>query len=298
LTTAVPPTTTTEGSSAPSRDRIASFIRRHPLSSFIAWFFTIGQAIAFVPALFTVGIRTEYFIMAATAIGLLLPALVITRVADGPDALRRFLRRIVRTKAPARWYAFAIIGVPLTAFLAVFALSGPPDQAGSTVPSAITSGLLLQLVVLFLTVNWFEEVAWMGFVQARLQDRYGPMRAAAVGGALFALGHISMFVGQAPSAVAVVMTVLIVVAIPFRALLAWVYNRTGSLVLVGLIHAAGNATALGSVAGAGLLPRLYPADRNGDLVIPILAVLGVLVILATRTRLGYAVGGESRTAAS
>jgi membrane protease YdiL (CAAX protease family) len=195
---------------------------------------------------------------------------------------------------PARWYAFAIIGVPLTACLVAFALSGSPDQAnGSMVPSAILSGLLLQLVVLFLTINWFEEVAWMGFVQARLQDRYGPMRAAVVGGALFALGHISMFVGQAPSTVAVVMTSLIVVAIPFRALLAWVYNRTGSLVLVGLIHAAGNATALGSVAGAGLLPRLYPGDRNGDLVIPILAVLGVLVILATRARLGYP-GGRTR----
>lgn len=113
------------------------------------------------------------------------------------------------------------------------------------------------------------------------------MRAAVAGGSLFALGHISMFVGNGPLAIAVLMTFLIVVAIPFRALLAWAYNRTGSLVIVGLIHAAGNATALGSVAGAGFLPRLYSSDGNGGLVIPILGVLGVLAILATRARVGY-----------
>src|SRR5262245_65790139 len=84
LTATVPPATSTatSASSAVAGGRIAGFIRRHPLSAFVAWFFTVGQAIAFVPALFTVDIRTEYFIMAATAIGLLLPALVITRVAD------------------------------------------------------------------------------------------------------------------------------------------------------------------------------------------------------------------------
>src|SRR5262245_14016328 len=277
-------------------------IRRHPLSAFIAWFFTVGQAIAFVPALFTVDIRTEYFIMAATAIGLLLPALVITRVADGPEGLRRLLGRVVRVKAPVRWYAFAIVGVPLMAFPVVYALSGPPDHAGrSTVASAITSGLLLNVLVLFLTSNWFEEIAWMGFVQARLQARYRPLRAAVVGGALFALGHISMYVGHAPSTVAALMAALIVVAIPFRALLAWVYNRTGSLVIVGLVHAAGNAASVGSVVGAGLLPRLYPDDPNAGLVIPILAVLGVVVILATKARLGYrpsaASAGDGRPAA-
>lgn len=292
MTTTASPTTTPAASSVMSVGRVAGFIRRHPLGSFIAWFFTVGQAIAFVPALFTVDIRAEYFIMAATAIGLLLPALVITRVADGTDGLRRLLGQAVRTKAPARWYALAIIVVPLVAFSVAYAMSGPPDQnVGSALLPAIVAGLPLQLVALFLTINWFEEVAWMGLVQTRLQDRHGPMRAALITGTLFALGHISMFVGQAPLAIAVVMTALIGVAIPFRALLAWVYNRTRSLVLVGLIHAAGNATAVGSVAGAGLLPRLYPGDNYGDLVIPILAALGVLVILLTRARLGYPGGG-------
>jgi membrane protease YdiL (CAAX protease family) len=50
--------------------------------------------------------------------------------------------------------------------------------------------------------------------------------------------------------------VFLVIAIPFRALTAWMYNRTGSLFLVGLLHAVGDATTNGSFA-AGFLPRLY-----------------------------------------
>ena len=54
----------------------------------------------------------------------------------------------------------------------------------------------------------------------------------------------------------IVLAAFIVIAIPFRALTAWMYNRTGSLFLVGLLHAVGDATTNGSFA-AGFLPRLY-----------------------------------------
>ena len=55
--------------------------------------------------------------------------------------------------------------------------------------SALVFGLLVQTVVSLVPNNWAEEVAWMGFVQARLQDRTTPMRAAALTAPLFALQH-------------------------------------------------------------------------------------------------------------
>jgi hypothetical protein len=39
----------------------------------------------------------------------------------------------------------------------------------------------LQLVVVFVTFNLWEELAWMGFVQARLQQRRNPSGAEAAG---------------------------------------------------------------------------------------------------------------------
>ena len=82
----------------------------------------------------------------------------------------------------------------------------------------------------------------MGFVQARLQEWRGPLMAALISGPLFAVQHISLVFGNPVLVGALVMLIAIVLAIPFRFLTGWVYNRTGSLFLVGLLHAAGNAT--------------------------------------------------------
>ena len=64
--------------------------------------------------------------------------------------------------------------------------------------------------------------------------------------------------------------------IPIRALLAWIYNRTGSIAFVGLVHAASNASAF------GLVPELD--HRTGDARLPFL-VLAIAAIAFTRDRL-------------
>jgi hypothetical protein len=73
--------------------------------------------------------------------------------------------------------------------------------------------------------------------------------------------------------------------IPFRALIAWMFNRTGSLFLVGLLHAVSDGTGSGGFDG-GFLPRLYD---DGDVALfanLALVPIGLLVIAATRLRLG------------
>lgn len=141
--------------------------------------------------------------------------------------------------------------------------------------------------MVFVTFNLWEELAWMGFVQARLQPRHGAIRAAVLTGPVFALGHISQVIEGSVATVLAALALLVAVCIPFRALQALVYNRTGSLVPVALVHAAANATAAGSLVGAGLLDRLYPGDGAGGLVFPILGALGLVAIALTRARLGH-----------
>jgi hypothetical protein len=75
--------------------------------------------------------------------------------------------------------------------------------------------------------------------------------------------------------------------LPFRFVNGWLYNRTGSLFLVGLMHAAGNAVAGGSGFQTGLLAHLYPDEGLPLLAHPLaFAILGLLVVIATRGRLG------------
>lgn len=113
-------------------------------------------------------------------------------------------------------------------------------------------------------------------MQVRLQQRWGSVRGAAVTGLLFALGHASLVLGAGDDVGVMFATLalLVAVSVPFRFLRGWVLTRTGSLFAVDLVHASGNATATGSVLGAGLLPRMYETDGAGGLVIPVLAVMG------------------------
>jgi len=275
-----------------ARSGIAAAVRRYPIGAFLVWFFTVGQALAFVPliARWSSGadLPTEPFLLAATFVGLVLPTIVITWITEGREGLRALRQRTLNVWVPPRWYAFAVVGVPMIIVALWAAVSGPPERAPGSAPwLVLCASFLLQLVVVFVTFNLWEELAWMGFVQARLQQRHGAIRAAVLTGPVFALGHVSQVIEGSVTTVIATLALLVAVCIPFRALQALVYNRTGSLIPVALVHAAANAAAAGSLAGAGLLDRLYPGDGAGGLVFPILGALGLVAIPLTRGRLGH-----------
>jgi membrane protease YdiL (CAAX protease family) len=275
-----------------ARSTVAGFVRSRPLTAFLIWFFTVGQALVFAPLVarsYGVDLPAQAFVVASTLFGLLLPAVVITRMVDGPAGARQLWRRAVDAWVSARWYALALAAMPALAVGLAIAFFGGPTAALTTgdLMSVLGLGLLVQTVAALVPNNWAEEVAWMGFVQARLQGRTTPMRAAAMTAPLFALQHTALLVGSPlPMAVAL-MAFLILVNIPIRALMGFAYNRTGSLFAVALLHAAGNGVAGGSGFGAGLLARLYPDQSFASLLhLLALAVIGLVAIAVTRARLG------------
>jgi len=274
-----------------SEHRTVTVVRRHPVASLLAWTFTVGQAVAFLPLLARatsgVSLPVAPFVVAANLVGLLLPALVITRVVDGREGLRRLWRSTVQVRAGQGWYWLALVVVPLATTGLTVLLLGPPAGGPSALVAALAAGLLVQLVLGFLTTNWWEEVAWTGFVQARLQDRHGAVVAALITAPLFALQHAPLAFGNTLLGGVTILLFITAVAVPFRFLQGWVVNRTGSLFVVGLVHAAGNASTDGSgFAGDGLLPRLYPGTTVGPMHLLASAALGLVVVAATRGRLG------------
>jgi membrane protease YdiL (CAAX protease family) len=268
----------------PARTGILGWVARHPLAAFLAWLFTVGQAIAFVPVVFDVPVPQQVFVVATSVFGIFLPALGATWIADGPQAARRFLRRLVDWRVAAGWYVLALVVVPLVAVgLAVLLLGAPPALSASVLADALLSGFVLSFVLTFMPNNWVEEAAWSGFAQARLQRTHAPVVAALVVGPLFALQHLSLAVGNW-----IALALLAVLAIPYRMVTGWVWNRTGSLLVLGLLHAAGNAVASGSGFEGGFLRHLYPDDAStaGSLHLLAFALVGIVVLVATRGRLG------------
>jgi CAAX protease family protein len=271
------------------RSGVAGWIARHPVTSFLLWLFTVGQALAFTPLLIDVPVPDQVFIVATSVVGLFLPAVAITWISDGRDAAVRFLRRFVDWRVAIRWYVVALVVVPVVALvLARLILGAPAATSPSAWLDALVSGFAVSFVLTLVPNNWVEEGAWSGFVQARLQNRHAPAVAALIVAPFFALQHISLAVGNPLPLVVVLMTALAVVAIPYRMLTGWMWNRTGSLLLLGFLHAAGNAAGPGSGFDAGLLRKLYPDDlmTGGLLHLIAYAVVGIVVLVATRGRLG------------
>ncbi len=268
--------------------RLLDQVRRHPLVAFLIWAFAGSQAFAFTPVIarasYGLELPSEPFLIAGTVFGLLLPTLVITRVVDGGQGLRELWSRMIRFNVAGRWYALALVAVPVTTIAITGVAEGlPADLSAPALTSALASGLL-HLAVVWTTVNLWEEVAWTGFVQARLQARHRPLVAALITSPFFTLQHLSLTIDGTEAQSSTLMAIMFILIVPYRALAGWVYNRTHSLLIVGLIHAAGNATALGSLLGAdGLVPRLYGQPGQSAVAF---GILGVLAIAVSRGRLG------------
>lgn len=263
---------------------VRGWIARHPLAAFLAWLFTVGQAIAFTPLVVDVPVPHQVFVVATSVFGIFLPALVATWIANGREAAVLFLRRMVDWRVAVGWYAFVLVVVPLVAVgLGVLLLGAPAALSASVLVDAVLSGFALSFLLTFLPNNWVEEAAWSGFAQARLQRTHAPAVAALIVGPLFALQHLSLAVGNW-----IALVVLAVLAIPFRMITGWIWNRTGSLLVLGLLHAAGNAVAAGSGFDGGFLRHLYPDDYStaGMLHLLAFALVGIVVLIATRGRLG------------
>jgi len=153
-----------------------------------------------------------------------------------------------------------VFGPPAALFMAAIFVKGTaPLEALVGNFTSIPTAFVLGVVVLALLGNLWEETSWSAYVTARLQARYGPLRASLIVAPLFGLYHLPLFfiiggLGDSPS----------------------------HLPIVALFHASINATG-----GAAILTTFF-AGVDGILVYAALAVLALIVIVATRGRLGLA----------
>jgi membrane protease YdiL (CAAX protease family) len=118
--------------------------------------------------------------------------------------------------------------------------------------------LFLSLVFGALLGNMWEELAWTGFFQAGLADRYGRLEGAMLTAVPFGLIHLPLVFeqhglgGTSLHEVAIGWSLLLLVAPFFRYLIGLVHERTGrSLLAVAVLHGSFNACASTSMATGG-----------------------------------------------
>jgi CAAX protease family protein len=265
---------------------LVQLLRRYPLVSYfvmayaISWFYVIVFEIFWpVPDTIVTDVPLLFGPVGA--------GFVMTAVVAGRVGVRQLLRRLVLWRVSPAWYLFAFVAVPA---LYVLGLAFVPG-AFSSVSLPLSTLLLLPAFFVVLLVTGgplLEEPGWRGFALPRLQQRWGPLAGTVILGVLWAGWHTPQYFtpvfaatngGLTLSGVAV----FLIAAVSFSLIITWAFNHTRASVLIAiLIHQCINFTQ-------GLTTTILPGAKNNEVgPVVVFAAVALIIVIATRGRLGYA----------
>jgi uncharacterized protein len=210
-------------------------------------------------------------------------AVALTAWNEGGRAVGALLGRVVRWRVSVRFYAFALLLIPLTKLAVAVvhrAVVGTWPQFGETHP------LLLVLATILSTVSQAgEEVGWRGYLLPRLMERTGLVAASLVVGVIWAAWHLPLFFAPGADTNGQSFPLYLLQATAYSVVIAWLYWRTGgSLLLPMFMHAAFNN--MKDIVPSGAQAAGNPFTLQGTLVfrltVALLWVVAVLLLVRMR----------------
>jgi membrane protease YdiL (CAAX protease family) len=272
---------------ASARSSARQVVARHPVATFLITCYAITWAVVLPPLRVQGGLPFGLALWDSLGnlLGVALAAFLVVAASNGRAGVQDLGRRCLRWRVGVRWYLVSLLAMPVAVPLAATAFYGtaPLHNLVDRWPLLLTL-LLPRLLVGILLFNLTEEIGWMGFLQDRWQDRYGPLKAALLVTIPFTLYHLPVWFVDDGLAVALVsLPVYAVVHLVARVVMGWLYNTTGrSVLLVGLFHSTFNATVLWANQ---IVPG--PGGTAASLGAGIVLVAAVTLIIVTRGRLSY-----------
>jgi uncharacterized protein len=266
-------------------------VARHPVATFLVMVYAVNCAVAlssFLTRRDILPFDLAPYDSLGHIFGVALPAFLVVAAMHGRVGVRDLARRSLRWRVGARWYLVALFGVPVAAMLSASAIFGlAPLNALVDKWQLLLTVVLPQLLLLIVFFNLAEEVGWTGFLQARLQERHGPLKASVIVTLPFALFHlpgwmVEFELGLAQLHLALLLTAVFGISQLFgRVIIMWLYNNTNySVLLVGMFHSSFNVT---TSAFGPFIPR----ETSFLIAIGVVAVAAVLLVVFTRGQLSY-----------
>jgi uncharacterized protein len=320
LTTAVAAAATGPGAAARINETahpitpkgLRGWMARRPVISFLILLFALAYPVMSLPVLAAHGVIPDGWMpqlpgldterIAATMLvflALLPTTFVVTWAVDGRPGVLRLVRRMFRWRIGARWWLIVIAGLP-TLTMALAVLLGDHLTPVDVIPFAITQ--TLGFLVNLLLINLWEETAWAGFVQTRLERRHSLPIAAILTAIPFALIHMPLhFIGDfTAESIATAFVTLLIVCILVRLLLGVVLRGTrDSILAVAVLHTVFNR----SNNDEGVVAGLLDGQAHGLAGLLAVIVLASTVAILARHRLnrGYRArldAGDNRSESS
>ena len=260
--------------------RVRRWTARRPLAAFLVLTFLQAYTLVAVVYLAYRGtipgrvlldqlpIAIDEFVGAVTILSLFPAALYVTLAAEGRPGVGRLLRRATRWRVRLRWWLLVLFAIPvLTTGMAL--VSGDTLRNLDLVDVFVSQVALL--AVNFIVINLWEEIAWAGVFQTRLERRHNVFVAAVLTAVPFAFLHLplNLFLGPVtPASLLFGWLGYLVLGILFRPMIGVFLRGTGdSLLLVALLHSVFNRTNNENGIAATLL------DGNARGLTMLLAVL-------------------------
>jgi len=223
----------------PSRNE--NFAARHPALTYFALTFSLSWLGAFAVAAphllrgeaipkFAGLMMFPAMLLGPSAVGIFL-----TRIAEGPAALRELFSRMFRVRVPARWYA-ALLIPPALVLTVLYIMK--TFVSSDFAPNRFFIGIGFGFVA-----GFFEEIGWMGYAFPKMRRADNALAPAILLGLLWAAWHIPVidYLGTSTPhgaywlpfflAFGAAMTAM-------RILIAWLYSNTKSVLLAQLLHAS------------------------------------------------------------
>lgn len=264
---------------------------RHPVAAFLVLAAVLAYPVMSVPILAdhgvipdgwmpqVPGVDTERIASLLLVFVALLPsALWVTWAVDGAAGVRALVRRMFWWRVGARWWLLVLAGLPTLTITLALAL-GDRSEPVDIGPFVVTQlfGLLVNLVL----INVWEETAWSGLVQTRLEERHGLVRAALLTAVPFALAHLPLhFIGEfSLGSLVTALVSLLIVCVLVRLMIGVFLRATGhSILAVAVLHTTFNR----SNNDEGLVAGLLVGD--GRKLAGLLAVLVLTAAVAVAAR--------------
>jgi len=225
-------------------------------------------------------------------------AIVVALLADGWPGVLDIFRRLGRWKANWRWYVFVLFSPVMLYFLAIgfhVLLGGTSPQF----PLVRENQQMILMVFIFFLLPWqssafLEEIGFRGYALEKLQNKLGPLAGTLILGAFFGAWLLPEFFQ--PGSFQHAMGGLrfypwfILTEIGWSILMTWAYNNTNksSLIAGYLFHTAFNTWSLVLLTNA-IPGELLPVfDTTLFIIVSmIVALAGVVVLVATKGKLGF-----------
>jgi membrane protease YdiL (CAAX protease family) len=151
---------------------IKDFVKSHPLVSYFVLAFVISWSgiliVAGGPGGIPVNSQPSEMLMPllllAMFAGPAVAGILLTGLVYGREGFRDLLTRMTRWRVGARWYAVALLTVPLLVTTVLLALSlRSPELLPSILTTSDKAAFLLSGIVAGLIAAIFEEIGWTGF---------------------------------------------------------------------------------------------------------------------------------------